>query len=371
MDSVNILTGLNIPAQIPLDVKLFSISEEELSDLGLNNNKAFTYYKDMFIYCLNERKTYQWREVLVGEENSGLLTNDFIYPNNLTVFGVNYSNKRYNFFEVIPITSDNLQEQIGTLPPGLPGATWRNGAGVPSNSLGVNNDYYLNDSNSDYYKKISGTYVLQGNLRGLPGVGTNGLNADMIRQSLSSHDISTGFKTFNFNISSSNLGWTEGMRLRFTPTAPGNVGINYMEGYISSVLPGSVVVVIDYTKGSGNFSSWKIGVTGDVGITQDLQKTVNLTVLTNYTLSSNDNNYVILINNGTNNVTITVPSNLPNLFSCIIISDGEGEISFIESGTTIDFLPGTGLKLLDTNAWAILQKVSGEQRFKLGGQIKA
>ena len=47
---------------------------------------------------------------------------------------------------------------------GIDGNIWRNGNGVPSNGLGVNDDYYLDDVTSDYYKKIAGVYVLQGNL---------------------------------------------------------------------------------------------------------------------------------------------------------------------------------------------------------------
>ena len=48
--------------------------------------------------------------------------------------------------------------------PGTDGNVWRNGNGAPSNGLGVNDDYYLDDVTSDYYKKVSGAYVLQGNL---------------------------------------------------------------------------------------------------------------------------------------------------------------------------------------------------------------
>ena len=36
---------------------------------------------------------------------------------------------------------------------GLDGATWYNGTGVPGSGLGVDNDYYLNDDNGDYYTK--------------------------------------------------------------------------------------------------------------------------------------------------------------------------------------------------------------------------
>lgn len=47
---------------------------------------------------------------------------------------------------------------------GTNGATWRNGSGTPSNSLGVDGDFYLDNSTGSYYKKVTGSYVLQGSL---------------------------------------------------------------------------------------------------------------------------------------------------------------------------------------------------------------
>jgi hypothetical protein len=57
--------------------------------------------------------------------------------------------------------------------PGANGATWYNGAGAgaPSTGLGVVNDYYLNSSTGDYYKKTNtSVWTLQGNLTGPQGV---------------------------------------------------------------------------------------------------------------------------------------------------------------------------------------------------------
>lgn len=48
---------------------------------------------------------------------------------------------------------------------GAPGSVWRNGSGVPSNGLGINGDFYLDDSSGSYYEKIAGVYVLQGSLQ--------------------------------------------------------------------------------------------------------------------------------------------------------------------------------------------------------------
>lgn len=66
------------------------------------------------------------------------------------------------------------------------GAQWLNGAGVPSNTLGNNGDYYLNTSNNDIYTKVSGTWGSPiVNIKGATGTagtnGTNGTNGATIR----------------------------------------------------------------------------------------------------------------------------------------------------------------------------------------------
>jgi hypothetical protein len=65
-----------------------------------------------------------------------------------------------------------------TGPTGLTGATgaagtngsiWHSGSGVPSNSFGANNDFYLDANNGNYYVKFSGFWFYQGNLTGPAG----------------------------------------------------------------------------------------------------------------------------------------------------------------------------------------------------------
>ena len=58
----------------------------------------------------------------------------------------------------------------GSGTPGADGTIWRSGAGIPANSLGLNNDYYLNSSTGDFYKKSNGAYTLEGNLKGPQGL---------------------------------------------------------------------------------------------------------------------------------------------------------------------------------------------------------
>jgi hypothetical protein len=58
---------------------------------------------------------------------------------------------------------------------GTAGSVWRDGAGAPSNGLGVNGDYYLNSTNGDVYYKSAGTYSVVANIKGIQGnPGLNG-----------------------------------------------------------------------------------------------------------------------------------------------------------------------------------------------------
>jgi hypothetical protein len=113
MDYTNIPTGLKITTQIPLNVKEFSKDEATLAYLGVDNNLAFTYHDQLEVLCLAEKSIYVWREVQIGEENTGLVPLDFTYPTGLpTVYDINYSGKKYNFFLKEYVTTDTLQDLI-------------------------------------------------------------------------------------------------------------------------------------------------------------------------------------------------------------------------------------------------------------------
>lgn len=59
--------------------------------------------------------------------------------------------------------------------PGLSAAVWRDGSGVPSNALGNDGDYYLDDTTGDVYTRASSVYSLVGNIKGPAGAnGSNG-----------------------------------------------------------------------------------------------------------------------------------------------------------------------------------------------------
>lgn len=112
-DFTNIPTGLKIQAQLPLDQKEYVQNEAELANLGTGYSKAYTYYDGLEVLCIEEGTLYKWREVQAGEEDTGLVPADFIYPSALpTAFYVNYSDKRYNFFLVEYVTSDNITTYV-------------------------------------------------------------------------------------------------------------------------------------------------------------------------------------------------------------------------------------------------------------------
>jgi len=52
---------------------------------------------------------------------------------------------------------------------GAPGSVWRNGDGPPSDSLGIDGDYYLNDATGDVYLRASGSYSVVANIEGPKG----------------------------------------------------------------------------------------------------------------------------------------------------------------------------------------------------------
>jgi hypothetical protein len=73
-----------------------------------------------------------------------------------------------------PIGS-NTQVVIVAGPPGptgddgAPGSVWRNGSGVPSNGLGIDGDYYLDDDTGEVYEKSGGTYSVVADITGPAG----------------------------------------------------------------------------------------------------------------------------------------------------------------------------------------------------------
>jgi hypothetical protein len=106
----DIPTSLRLPAQLPLDSKLWVVSKEDLKVLGEANQLAYTYYKGLRVFCANEREQYEWNEPQQGD--TLLLTSSFVYPNGIISNGIDYSNKAYNFILVKNSDQNNVVKYI-------------------------------------------------------------------------------------------------------------------------------------------------------------------------------------------------------------------------------------------------------------------
>ena len=102
-----ISTSLSTNSQIPLDSKTYFKTLADLSDLGASDNRAFKYYENMIVQCIENDKEYIWREWNSLNE-PGLLPQAFEYPPNSIVDGIDYSNRFFNFFEYQLFTDSQI-----------------------------------------------------------------------------------------------------------------------------------------------------------------------------------------------------------------------------------------------------------------------
>jgi len=160
-----------------------------------------------------------------------------------------------------------------------------------------------------------------------PGVGAPGYPSDVTRLSVSSNTIASfGSKTFAYTVTSSNIGWIGGQRLRVSYL--GNTS-NWMEGIISSVSSTSVTIAIDLSSGSGTYSNWSISIAGTAG-GQGTQGPQGPIGISSYTIQSSS------IGSGPT-YTIQVQSTLWMVVGQIIFIENCGyyQVSNIQDGTTV------------------------------------
>lgn len=147
---------------------------------------------------------------------------------------------------------------------GLNGTNFLQGSGVPPALVGAEGDSYLDVTNGDLYGKNGGVWGVTGNLKGEDGAdgadGLNGVNAVMTAISTDNRPIQSGAVTFDIP-NSTNRGWLENnTRLRASANAN-----TFMEGVVQSLSPTSVTINIEFTRGSGSYSTWNISVAGERG----------------------------------------------------------------------------------------------------------
>lgn len=103
----DIITGLRVPSQIPLDVKTHKYTLAEIETVSVE--QAITYYAGMRVDIAENNKQYVWKEVLVGSEEQPT-SNTYTYPSNYVIDGYTYSNKTFAFYEIV-VSSDTPTPQ--------------------------------------------------------------------------------------------------------------------------------------------------------------------------------------------------------------------------------------------------------------------
>lgn len=88
----------------------------------------------------------------------------------------------------------------------------------------------------------------------------------------------------------------------------------------------------------------------------------------NYTLTNADNNYEIIVNNGTTAVTITVPSGLTSKIGVGFTQKGTADVSYVASATTIN--NPIGLKIKGQYYQTFLSQELNTNSYFLGGNTK-
>jgi len=137
-------------------------------------------------------------------------------------------------------------------------------------------------------------------------------------------------------------------------------------GIASIALLSTVGLVKTYRITYTNASFFDFAVTdGTDATSNNLQRTITGSA----TILETDNNYTIIINNGATNINITVPTGLSTKFAVGFIQQGTGDVTFVESGTTINS-PLDYLKIKGENFWAYLEKVGSTEVFQLAGELK-
>lgn len=422
--SADVPKGFNVPKQVRLDSITGIQNELTLKDLGVGNNLAFKYYEGLKVYCKDEKTEYIWREVIGSE--IGLLNTPFIYPNYNPIDGINYSGKTFNFFKVInnPQPSDGSETKLIAGP-----NITISGIGTIVNPYNISStseisETYINEGNNINITGtgiISDPYVINSNLDDLGIIKTIGNEVISPGQSLSiiNNEVTgkvlvtkeyvqsiipstpdgsetklnqgnnititgagTALSPYVINsFNENNLIYINGVNninisgngSISTPYIIDSTGIQSVTGNIVNITdPLNPIVTLPTFK---TINSESIIGTGDIEIlsVENLQKTITYPadfIAGNYIISNADNNHSIFIENGANNVNIVFPSGLMSKIQIGFIQKGTGDVTAIESGTTIKHLSGLGKKMIGIEANAYAEQYASSNVIQWMGNIK-
>ena len=422
--SADIPKGLNVPKQVRLDSITSIQNENTLKNLGSGNNLAFKYYEGLKVYCKDEKKEYIWRQV-VGSE-TGLLTTHFVYPTYPSIDGIDYSGKSFNFFLVTnngtPANGSETKINAGT-------NTTVTGLGTIASPYVINStDTVANGSETKINEgdniNITGNgtqltpYIINADLTDLGIVKT--VNNEVISptQSLSiinneptgkvlvtkeyvqsiipntpdgsktkinsgSNIVVTGTGTtldpytINSSIEINTTYINQGDNIEITgngaidnPYIINSTGVQSVTGNIVDNTDPLNPIVTSPTLKTINGES--IIGTGDIEI-DNLQKVITYPTDfagTNYNITNSDYNYVIFINNGTVDVSITLDAsiNIPN-FSVGFIQEGSGTVTHLVSGVSL--INTTGYKIKGIGSQTFIEKKLNTNIYYLLGNTKS
>ena len=410
-DYKNIPLGLRTQTQIPLDVKEYIQNESLLSNLGVNGQLAYTYTKGLVVYCIEESTRWEWTEVKPGLEDTGLINQDFIYSDNHIAFGIDYSNKRYNFVKVISGSETKINAGTNVTVTG-------NGTDATPYIINSSGGVTVNDATSS----IKGILRLTGDLGGtadLPTTPTaihktgnetiaglkqviNSLantsrfifvtNADATTPALTTVTQSATQAAIDASSTSSS-----GTAISASVISGGAKGVSITSNLIGAGGTSSTMLSMDNILVNNDITPIRIKKQGtDVLITDHLgnitassfiktggteqqlllangnvsELNPQKTITTSYTLTDIDNNYTVFVNNGATPVTITIDSNitLPN-FCVGFIQEGTGDVTFV--GTGVSLTNPVGLKSKGQGYQTFIERKLGTSNYFLLGNTRA
>jgi hypothetical protein len=429
------ISGIRVVGQVPLDAKAYSPNQATLQVLGVNSNLAYTYFEGMVVFCIEEKTRWEWREAIGDEvgliDNNFVYPNGLValgidyslrpfnffelvclptpiaylelrviekgvingVPNVLSTLEVGdtvqgrkdeftvWTSAIYNGGD--PTDRDNYTTLVETMFVGDPGnlPSVNPYQGPSAYQVAVDNGYV--GTVEEWLLSLEGADGTGFEWMGLWNTLVGYLPGQVVDDSgtlyINIAETPSGGGTFAPHTS---LEQNEPYWELFLNKGKSAYEIAVANGYVGTEAAWLVTLIgnegasayqVAVSEGYvGDEASWLLsleGTDGNDGVdaSNNLQKDITL----NYTLTDEDNNYVIQIFNGANPVTITVPLiGLRDKFNCGFIRKGTGEVLFVgEVGVTL--LNSVGFRIKEQHDPAYIEKDKDTDNYALLGTTKA